>query len=79
MPTYTWIAATAAGLVLATSAAAFAEQPSRLTPSGATCGAFYGAVVAQVARSHVLGGELNPGVLHQGFAGAESFPGFGCP
>lgn len=79
MHTYGWTAAIVAGLVLAPPTAAFADQPSGLPPSGSTCGAFYGAVVSQVARSGALGGEVNPGVLHQGFAGAEAFPGFDCP
>ena len=78
MHTYTAIApitAIAAGLVLAAPPAAYAGQPNGLPPSGSTCGAFYGSVVSQVA----LTGEVNPGVLHQGIAGAESFPGFDCP
>lgn len=82
MHTYTSIApitAIVAGLVLVGPPAAFAGQPSGLPPSGSTCGAFYGAVVSQVARSGVLTGEVNPGVLHEGFAGAETFPGFACP
>jgi hypothetical protein len=79
MRTYASTAAIVAGLVLAGAPAVFAEQPSGLPPSGSTCGAFYGAVVSQVARSGALGGEVNPGVLHRGFAGAEAFPDFDCP
>lgn len=79
MRTYSWTAAIVAGLVLGTPAAALADQPSGLPPSGSTCGWFYGAVVAQVARTGALDGEVNPGILHQGFAGAESFPDFDCP
>ena len=79
MRTYGWTTSIVAGLVLATPTAAFTDQPNGLPPSASTCGAFYGAVMSQVARSGVLGGEVNPGVLHQGFAGAEAFPGFDCP
>jgi hypothetical protein len=79
MRTYTLIPAIVAGLMLVGAPAAYAGQPNGLPPSGSTCGAFYGAVVSQVARTGALTGEVNPGVLHQGFAGAESFPGFDCP
>ena len=36
-------------------------------------------VVSEVARSVALSGQVNPGVLHRGFSGAEGFPGFDCP
>ena len=66
-------------LFLLTVVPAFAEQPSGVPPDGSGCGAFYGSVVASVARIRALSGEVNPGVLHRGFAGAEEFPGFDCP
>jgi len=68
-----------AGLLVLSAPAAFAERPDGPPPSGATCGAFYGSVVSEVARSGALDGQINPGVLHSGFAEAEAFPGFDCP
>ena len=65
--------------MLAPTPAAVAQKPDGVPPSGSTCGAFYGATVSDVARSGALSGEVNPGVLHRGFAGAEVFPGFECP
>lgn len=56
-----------------------AAKPESVPPRGSTCGAFYGSVVASEARSKHLSGDVNPGVLHQGFAGAEAFPFFSCP
>ncbi len=69
--------ATIAALAVSTPVA-LAQKPAGVPPSGSTCGAFYGSVLADVARSGELSGEVNPGVLHRGFAGAEDFPGFDC-
>ncbi len=71
--------ATIAATTLVCTPPALARKPAGVPPSGSTCGAFYGAVVADVARSGALSGQVNPGVLHRGFADAEQFPGFDCP
>ncbi len=71
--------ATIAALTLLSTPVAFAQKPAGVPPSGSTCGAFYGSVVSDVARSEALSGEVNPGVLHHGFAGAEELPAFDCP
>jgi hypothetical protein len=71
--------ATIAAVTLVSTPVALAQKPAGVPPSGSTCGAFYGSVISDVARSETLSGELNPGVLHRGFADAEDFPGFDCP
>ncbi len=68
-----------AAITLVSTPGALAQKPAGVPPSGSACGAFYGSVIADVARSGALNGEVNPGVLHSGFAGAEDFPGFDCP
>jgi hypothetical protein len=73
------IALAVASFGLAASPAALADPPPSVPPSGATCGAFYGSVISTAAKAGVLGGNVNPGNLHQGFAGVEAFPGFVCP
>ncbi len=71
--------ATIAATTLLSTPAALAQKPADVRPSGSTCGAFYGSVISDVAHSGALSGQVNPGVLHRGFAGAEDFPGFDCP
>jgi hypothetical protein len=71
--------ATIAAITLVSTPVAHAEKPAGFPPSGSTCGAFYGSVISDVAHSGALSGQVNPGVLHRGFAGAEDFPGFDCP
>jgi hypothetical protein len=68
-----------AAITLASTPVALAQKPAGVPPSGSTCGAFYGSVISDVAHSGALSGQVNPGVLHSGFAGAEDFPGFDCP
>ena len=65
-------------LLLASGGSALAAKPASVPPSGSTCGSFYGSIVAGEARSGHLNADINPGVLHQGFAGAEAFPHFSC-
>ena len=84
MRTYILIPALTAMLLLASTVPVFAQPSSSVPPSGSSCGAFYGSVASSEAREGHLGGQINPGVLHKGFAGAEEFgeqnPGtFECP
>ncbi len=71
--------ATIAATTLVCTPLALAQKPAGVPPSGSTCGAFYGSVISDVAHSRALGSQVNPGVLHRGFAGADDFPGFDCP
>lgn len=73
------LAGAAVVLLVAGNAVALAGKPGSVPPSGSTCGAFYGSVVSHEARSGALGADVNPGILHQGLAGAEAFPFFKCP
>jgi len=70
---------TIAATVHVSTPGALAQKPAGVPPSGSTCGAFYGSVISDVARSGALSGKVNPGVLHSGFAGADGFPEFDCP
>lgn len=67
------------GLLVAGAAPAFAEKPESVPPSGRTCGATYGAAVTTFAQARMFSGELNPGVVHQGFAVMEAFLPTFCP
>jgi hypothetical protein len=79
MRTRIFVMTAAVALALSAATPALAGPPESVPPSGSTCGMFYGSVIASVAHAGVLSGTINPGVLHQGFAGAEAFPGFVCP
>lgn len=71
--------ATIAVTTLVCTPVTLAQKPAGVPPSGSTCGAFYGTVISDVAHSGALSGQVNPGVLHRGFAVAEDFPSFDCP
>jgi len=48
---------------------ALAQQPSTVPPDGRDYGATYGAHVSGHAQEQMLNGQMNPGLMHQGFAG----------
>jgi len=54
---------------------ASAGKPAAVPPDGAGCGQEYGGIVMGVATTGgVLGGDFNPGTVHQGLAGFTNCP-----